>query len=241
MQMGRFPRALELWKELATEGVRSGFVNDEFTSRLQTARALLNLGRFDESWQVLRQLAKDPRFRARELDRLNLEAGLHLEQGQAAEALRIYRQIQATAEEKKVSRWKRPIAVAICTASIHAAQPECAPLLAETGGAAAVASRDYILADFFLAQKNYTEARHRADRAYRFYAAIGNHDNALYALLVRGQAESRSRQMAELAVTRAEAEKVFGEIRREWGPAAAEQYLKRPLYQTRWSEIHRSN
>lgn len=35
--------------------------------------------------------------------------------------------------------------------------------------------------------------------------------------------------------------KVFGEIRREWGPAAAEQYLKRPLYQTRWAEIHRSN
>ena len=241
MQMGRFPRALELWKELATEGVRSGFVNDEFTSRLQTARALLNLGRFEESWAVLRQLAKDPRFRARELDRLNLEAGLHLEQGEAAEALRIYRQIQFAAEEKKVSRWKRPMALAICTASIGAAQPECAPLLAETGAAAAVASRDYILADFFLAQKNYTEARDRADRAYRFYAAIGNHDNALYTLLVRGQAESRSRQLAELAVTRATAEKVFGEIRREWGPAAAEQYLKRPLYQTRWAEIHRAN
>jgi len=248
MVRGRYPRALELWKELAVESQRSGFVYDEFTARLQTARALLNLGRFDEAWSAMRELEKDARFQttARQLERWNLEAGLHLEQGHPAEALVLYRKIQTMAEEKKITRWKVRMAQALCIASTQGEPPAvarqaCAPLFEKTDDRLAAAAGDFMLADLLLAEGKWAESRRLAEEARQFYAKISHHDNMLYALLIRGQAERRSGQRAELAATVAEAEKVYGTIRREWGDQAAQQYLQRPLYQQRWAEIHRQD
>lgn len=241
---GRFPEALAAWRQLSSEATRSGFFRDQFVSQMGVARALYNLGRFAEASAIVEKLGSIRSPDNLVLQRRLFAAHLQSEQGHYAEALRGYREILAEIDEKKITALRSEAVSGICIASIQAeplaqAQRECAALNRTPGDGLTAAVNNFILADLALAAREYAEARSRADEARRYFTGVGNRDDALYSILIRGQAELRAGRPQELAVSTAEADRIFAEIKQSWGIPAAEQYLKRPFIQRRWSEIHR--
>jgi tetratricopeptide (TPR) repeat protein len=245
MNRGQYPRALELGRALSAEAESAGFVSDLALAEQFNARALLNLGRWQELEKTL--AAMRTRFKSAndQLEWKAIHATALLERGQPGEALALYKEIERDAAERKLERWKRRIPTLLCIAATQldasAARKECQPLLDPVENRETAAARDFILADFFLVSQDYAQSRERASRAYEFYRNAGNEDNALYSLLIRGQAEKRSGLAAELAETRKLTSDGFRRIQQDWGAAEGERFLQRILYKKRWDEIHRNS
>jgi len=241
---GEFVTALRYYREWNTLSESTGIIEDVCTSAAIIVRTLTKLGQFAEARRNLKALAADSRCQQPHhlTDRGFTEALLLTEENRLPEALALYRAMLAKAEAAQQSRLVLRIRTNICLTSILAGAREnlatdCGDRFRTIPDSTPARASQYNAADMFLKAGDYSEARKRAEIARSANAELGNHDDTYYSLLIRGQAEKRSGDTVQLAITVKECQMLRQGFVDRWGSAMAESYFQRPLYGLRWREI----